>query len=211
MITERRYLPAASRDFLLPLYDPLMSLLGFRQALLPLVEQAALQPDHRVLDVGCGTGTLAIFVKQRFPSIDIVGADPDPKALARANRKAARANVAVRFDRAFGDALSYADATFDRVFSSMMLHHVPRAEKTTLLAEVRRVLKPGGRLELLDFAGGTHSLLAHVLHGRRASEAMDARLLRGFADAGFVEGRRVATRQTLVGTIGYYQATAPVR
>ena len=211
MTIDRRYLPAASRDFLLPLYDPLMSVLGFRHALDPLVAQAGLEPGHVILDIGCGTGTLAIFVKQRFPSIEIIGADPDPKALARAKAKAARAGVAVRFDRAFGDALGYGDATFDRVFSSMMLHHVPKAEKIALLAEVRRVLKPGGRLELLDFTGGARSFLAQVLHGRQASDAMDSRLLARLAEAGLVGAHRVATRQTLVGAIGYYQAAAPAK
>jgi ubiquinone/menaquinone biosynthesis C-methylase UbiE len=206
MCAERRYLPAASLHLLLPAYDPIMKLLRFQRALGPLVAQAGLQPSHRVLDIGCGTGTLAVMIARAHPAIEVTGVDPDPRALARAVRKAGRAGVAVRFDRGFADALAYANQTFDRVFSSMMLHHVPRAEKPGVLAEARRVLKPGGRLELLDFAGGTHALVAHVLHGRRASASADERLLRLLRDAGFADARRLETRPTIAGAIAYYQA-----
>jgi ubiquinone/menaquinone biosynthesis C-methylase UbiE len=209
MTGERRYLPAASLDIFLPAYDPIMALLGFRRALQPLVDQADLEPDHSVLDIGCGTGTLAILIKESSPTINVTGVDPDPRALARARRKASRAGVTITFDRGFADAMPYADGTFNRVFSSMMLHHVPAEEKSKVLAEVRRVLKPGGRLELLDFAGGTHHLLAHALHGRQASRSANDRLLVRMRDAGLVDAIRTATRKTLVGVIAYYRASAP--
>src|SRR4051794_8244181 len=190
---ERKYLPAANINALLPVYDPIMRLFGFARALQPLIDQAELLPQHTVLDVGCGTGTLALLIKQARPEIEVTGIDPDRLALARAARKAQRAGVAIRFDRGFGDGLPYPDGTFDRVFSSMMLHHVPRREKTGLLAEVCRVLKPGGHLELLDFAGGTHSFLAHVLHGRTPNESANARLLERMREAGFAAAQRSAT------------------
>jgi ubiquinone/menaquinone biosynthesis C-methylase UbiE len=79
--SERAFLPAAGHDFLLPIYDPFTKLFGFDQARRVLLDQAALQPSHRVLDVGCGTGTLAVLIKRLYPSIDVVGLDPDPKAL----------------------------------------------------------------------------------------------------------------------------------
>jgi ubiquinone/menaquinone biosynthesis C-methylase UbiE len=206
MSADRRFLPAASLDVLLPFYDPIMRLLRFRDALRPLLQQAALQPHHRVLDVGCGTGTLAVMINQAHPDVDVVGVDPDPRALARAARKADRAGVAIRFERGFGDALAHPAAAFDRVFSSMMFHHVPRAEKPGVLAEACRVLVPGGRLEFLDFAGGAHSLLAHTLHGRSDSAAADERLLRLMRAAGFSEARRLASQSTIAGAIAYYQA-----
>jgi ubiquinone/menaquinone biosynthesis C-methylase UbiE len=184
----RRYLPAATLDFLLPVYDPLMRLLGYRAALTPLVKQAELQTGDVVLDVGCGTGTLALLIVQHHPDVSVIGVDPDPKALARAERKASRAGVAIQFERGFGDGLAHADAFFDRVFSSMMFHHVPRNERPPVLAEIRRVLKPGGRLEFLDFA--------------------DDQLSRQLRDAGFSEARRLGIRRTIPRSIEYHQASA---
>ena len=209
MTGDRKYLPATGLDIFLPAYDPIMALLGFRRALLPLVAQAELKPDHSVLDIGCGTGTLALLLKKLHPTVKVTGVDPDPRALARARRKASRAGVTVTFDRGFADAMQYADGTFDRVFSSMMLHHVPRDEKPKVLAEVRRVLKPGGQLEFLDFAGGTHSLLAQALHGRQANAAANDRLLARMREAGLVDAIRTATQGTLFGAIAYYRASAP--
>src|SRR5262249_43301212 len=105
--SQRRYLPAASHDFFLPAYDPIMRLLRFSRDLDRLIAQASLQPSHQVLDVGCGTGTLAVLIKRRFPSIEVTGIDPDPKALARASQKVARAGVTITFRQAFGDELPF--------------------------------------------------------------------------------------------------------
>jgi ubiquinone/menaquinone biosynthesis C-methylase UbiE len=187
-----------------------MRLLRFSRDLDRLIAQAALESPHRVLDIGCGTGTLAVTLKRRFPSIDVTGIDPDPKALARAARKAARAVVDVQFERAFGDAVPFADGSFDRVFSTMMFHHVPQDEKPRVLAEIRRVLKPGGRLELVDFAAGRPpNLLARLIHGSTLVAAGEDRLVNRMLEAGFAEARRAGDRQTVVGAIGFYEAVAP--
>lgn len=82
--STRTYFPAAGHDWSLPFYDPIVKLLGGDKALRVLIDQAALQPGHRVLDIGCGTGTLAVFIKREHPDVVTIGIDPDPKALARA-------------------------------------------------------------------------------------------------------------------------------
>ena len=149
--SSRSYLPAAGRDWRLPLYDPFVKLLGGDAARRALFDEAALRPGQRVLDLGCGTGTLATLIKQLHPEVDVVGLDPDPKALARARRKADRTAVSVQFDQGFGDELPYPEASFDRVFSSFMFHHLPTKEKGSTLREVRRVLKTGGEFYMMDF------------------------------------------------------------
>ena len=88
--------------------------------------------------------------------IRLAGLDPDPKALARAHRKARRAGVAVRLERGFAQALPHPDGAFDRVLSSLMLHHLDSGSKDALLAEVRRVLRPDGVLVLADAVVGEH-------------------------------------------------------
>lgn len=209
MSRERTYLSAAGYDVLLPLYDPLATLLGARRLLGVLLAQADLRAGHAVLDIGCGTGTLAVLIKEMHPDVEVTGLDPDPQVLARAARKAERARTRVQFDRGFADALGYGDGRFDRVFSSMMFHHLGREARSRALSEVRRVLKPGGRLEFVDFAGGAHNLLAQILHGRRLRASAEERLLWRMTEAGLVDARRTATRGTLLGAIAYYQASAP--
>ena len=81
----------------LPLYDTIVKLLGGEGARKALLDQADLRPSQQVLDVGCGTGTLTTPIKRLHPDITVVGFDPDPKALERARRKAARAAVAIQF------------------------------------------------------------------------------------------------------------------
>ncbi len=210
--SERAFLPAAGHDFFLPIYDPFTKLFGFDSARHSLLDQAALEPHHRVLDVGCGTGTLAVLIKRRCPTVDVVALDPDPRALARAQRKANRAAASVRFDRGFADALGYPDRAFDRVFSSMMFHHLDKADKDTTLREILRVLKPGGRLEFLDFAGPHahgHGALARFIHSHHQLEDNDEdRILTRMNRAGFAEAKKVGDRSTFFGRVTLYQASA---
>ena len=209
--TERAYLPAAGHDWFLPVYDPLTKLLGFDAARKRLLDYAELKANHRVLDVGCGTGTLPVLIKRLYPSVDVSALDPDPRALARARRKAKRAGVSIRFERGFADATGYPDATFDRVFSSMMFHHLEAQDKEPALREMRRVLAPGGRLELLDFAGPAshgHGTLARLLHSHhRLKENSEEKILTLMDAAGFVNARQVGHHTTVFGKVEYYQAT----
>ena len=211
---SRPFIPGMGVDWLLPLYDPFTRLLGVGRTRVTLLAQAQLEPGHRILDVGCGTGSLAVLARQRFPDVDVVGIDPDERALDRATRKARRGGVQVRFDRGFADALDYPAASFDRVFSSFMFHHLAATEKAATLRAVRRVLKPGGSLHLVDFGGphasghGAHSRRRRS-HGRLADNG--ERTVVGFLeDAGFADAAKIA-EEAMLGfvRIVYYRAVGP--
>ena len=117
-----------------------------------LVELARLAPGESVLDVGCGTGTLAIAAKRRVGPAGVVhGIDASPEMIARAKRKAAKAGVDVAFQTELVEALPFPDARFDAVLSTLMLHHLPRPTREQCAREMRRVLKPGGRVLAVDF------------------------------------------------------------
>jgi ubiquinone/menaquinone biosynthesis C-methylase UbiE len=150
---ERPYLPGMGKDVLIPLYDVVHRLFRVGRLHAEMVRRAGLRPGQRVLDIGCGTGNLLLALGARRPDLELVGLDPDPKALARAERKARRAGVSVRWERGFADELPQPDASVDRVFSSLMLHHLDPPVKDATLAEVRRVLRPDGALVLADFDG----------------------------------------------------------
>jgi ubiquinone/menaquinone biosynthesis C-methylase UbiE len=209
--SQRSYVPAAGRHVFLPFYDPFTKLIGvdkFRHALL---DQAQLEPGHRVLDVGCGTGRLLVAIKRREPQVNAVGLDPDPKALARARHKAQRAALAVELQQGFADALPFGEASFDRVFSSLMFHHLERDEKLKTLTEIQRVLEPGGRLELMDFAGRDDvgpSRIHRWLHSHhRFDDNAESHVLTLMTEAGFVSSRIVRRASMLLGRIAFYQAS----
>ncbi|MGH9373820.1 MAG: class I SAM-dependent methyltransferase [Vicinamibacterales bacterium] len=211
---QRSYVPAAGHDWSLPLYDPLVKLLGGDSARRVLVEQADLQPGHRVLEIGCGTGTLLMLLTRAQPAVDVTGLDPDVRALARARRKADAASVSIQLDRGFSDALPYPDASFDRVFSCFMLHHLNSVdEKVRTLREIRRVLKLGGRLHLLDFAQPeAHSAgVARWMHSNhRLEDNTDTRVRSFMNDAGLVAPTTLRrAKMFFVLGLAYYQAFAP--
>jgi SAM-dependent methyltransferase len=163
-VPDRPFLPAMG-DGSVALYDAMTCLLGARTAHRRLVAVAGLAPGQTVLEVGCGTGNLLAVAADAQPGATVVGLDPDPAALERARAKARRRGRQFRVEQGFADDLPHPDASVDRVLSAFMFHHLPPATKRAMLAEVRRVLVPGGQLLLLDFEGlpRPHRLVAPLL------------------------------------------------
>jgi len=129
-----------------------------------LVDLAHLEPGESVLDVGCGTGSLAIVAKRRVgPTGKVFAIDPSPEMIARASSKAEKAGIDVSFKSGVAEALPFPDGQFDVVLSTLMLHHLPRPVRQQCAREIRRVLSPGGRVLVVDFAQpqDNRSFLAH--------------------------------------------------
>ncbi|SDH52622.1 Methyltransferase domain-containing protein [Lentzea fradiae] len=145
---ERDYIPGMGKHYLLPFYEVLHRVTALGRVHRDMVELAAPRRGDRVLDVGCGTGNLLRTTGKT--GADLFGVDPDLKMLARAERKLRRAGIRARLDRGYAQELRFPDGSFDKVFSSLMLHHLDVASKDEMLAEVRRVLKPGGVFVLAD-------------------------------------------------------------
>lgn len=151
----------------------------FRERQLDL---ARIEAGDTVLDLGCGTGTLAIAAARRVgPGGAVHAVDPAEDLLARARKKARRAGVAVEFTPAGGEALPFADENFDVVLTSLVLHHLPHEQLRETVREIRRVLKPSGRALLVDIGGAQDPAKRtfHAPHGGRHAfdlEAVAARL-----------------------------------
>ncbi|WP_430755458.1 class I SAM-dependent methyltransferase [Mycolicibacterium septicum] len=182
------YLPAAGHDAFLPGYDLLTRVLGMNPAYCDLVAQAGLVDGQRVVEIGCGTGNLTVRAKKACPGADIVGTDPDPRALRRAERKA-KGMTGIGFTRAYAQELPFDDGEFDRALSSMMLHHLDEATKLAAARELFRVLRPGGSLHVVDVRGDALSRL--------------------FEDAGFDCAVVGSGHIRLAGRLTYLRATRP--
>lgn len=148
---------------------------AFREKIL---SHARLQPGEVVLDVGCGTGTLAILAERQVgPTGAVHGIDASPEMISRAAWKAKRQGVPVRFQVAAAQALPFADAHLDVVLTTLMLHHLPRPSRQQLAREICRVLRPGGRVLAVDFGQGGHDRkkflgLFHRPHGHTKLQDM---------------------------------------
>lgn len=127
------------------------------------VDLALIQPGDSVLDVGCGTGEVTLVAKARSKEGRVHGIDPAPEMIAVARKKAAYKRLDIDFRVGVIEALPFPDSSIDVVTSSLMMHHLPEDLKARGLAEIYRVLKPGGRLLIADFMRPTGAFLNHVL------------------------------------------------
>jgi ubiquinone/menaquinone biosynthesis C-methylase UbiE len=137
---------------LTPLYD-LFARLVLRQRRFKqrLLKQAGLAPHTRALDVGAGTGTFAMMVKQQEPGVQITGLDADGDILAIAREKATRLGVPVPFQRGLATALPFRDETFDHVFTTLVFSLLRRSDKPHVVREIHRVLRRGAAWHIADF------------------------------------------------------------
>jgi len=212
-MSQREFFPAAGHDLFLPVYDPIVNLMGFDRARQELMSAANIEPGHHVLDIGCGTGTLVVKLKRQYPSAHVVGIDPDPKVLRRARIKATRAAVSVQLDPGFADQLPYKDDSFDRVFSSFMFHHLEEQERENMLREVLRVLKVNGSLHLVDFIAddASHGFFDRLFQAHaRMRDNRNATILELMRRVGLTNAAKINDGSMLFGLLrtAYYQASA---
>ena len=162
---DPRYVPALGYHFLTPFYDTAIALLTreatWRKA---LVKQIAADQRDVVVDVGCGTGTLAVMLKRASPYTTVYGLDPDPNVLGRAEIKARDKGVLVHFMKGYGADLAEHAASLrvTKVVSSLVLHQVPLEGKRAILHSMHAAIKPGGEIHIADY-GLQRSVLMRFL------------------------------------------------
>jgi ubiquinone/menaquinone biosynthesis C-methylase UbiE len=149
---RRAFVPALGFRWLTGLYDPLIRTWSAAARMrASVIEAMDLQPGMRLLELGAGSGRLAIEIKRAKPEVTINAVDFDGSMVARSRRNAAKAGVEIEFHE--GDMTRLPDlGTFDRVYSTMVFHHLSLEAKQEALADARRVLRPGGSFVVVDFS-----------------------------------------------------------
>jgi SAM-dependent methyltransferase len=214
MSGEARYVPAAGRAALTRLYDPIVRATMREGSWRPaLVDQVVAGGPASVLEVGCGTGTLTAAIARAAPGARVAGIDGDPEALDIARGKAAPG--AIDWVEGLAQELPFADGEFDRVAVSLVLHHLVPADKRAALAEMRRVLAPGGSLHVADFGPPQDPLMGvafralGLLDGRENTrDHAEGRLPSYIGEAGFTEVVVHRRLRTVPGTLELTSAQA---
>jgi len=214
---NEKYIPALSYHWLTPFYDTAVRLTTrekvFKKA---LVEQAKIKAGHRVLDLACGTGTLAILIKNAQPQAAVVGIDGDAKILETAKTKAKESGVEIGFDEGMSFDLPYEDESFDRVVSSLFFHHLTRENKLKTLRQVKRVLKPQGGFHIADWGLPANllmkgsSYLIQLLDGSETTaDSFNGLLPKLMTDEGLEEVKETDSFNSLFGTIRLLKSRKP--
>jgi len=208
-VTTKRYIPALSFRLLTPLYDPILKWV-MREDVFKrkLVSQARILPGMKVLDLGCGTGTLTMMLKEEYPNASITGLDGDPQVLDIAREKSGNLNIL--WDQAMAYALPYPDASFERVVTSLVIHHLVSEDKRRAFQEAFRVLKPNGELYVLDF-GAPHSgiarLITRYMHGlEEAADNFDGLIPQFISEPGFESVGELDHFVTVFGPLSLWRA-----
>ena len=217
MTSGERYVPALGLHCLTPAYDVVVrATTRERRVKRALIEQARLRPRHRVLDLATGTGTLAIWMKQLEPTLEVAAIDGDADVLAIARKKARRATLAIDWMQALSHDLPFPAGSFDRVVSSLFFHHLSGDAKLRTAREVFRVIKPGGELHVADWGRPTGPAMrglffaVQLLDGfGNTRDNVNGQLVPLFQRAGFSDVAATVSIDTALGTMVLYRGTKP--
>ena len=154
------YIPALRFKALTRFYDPVVRWTTREDVVKPaLIKQASVPEGGTVIDLGCGTGTLTVGLKQQYPTARVIGLDADAMSLDYARAKADAAGVEVEFYKGNATDLPFDATLADRVVSSLFFHHLRPDDKQRVLTQVARVLKEGGELHVSDWGLPTNLLM----------------------------------------------------
>ena len=215
-MSGKEFTPALGYGFLTPVYDLAVGLLTReRRWRSELVRQIDPQPGDRILDVGCGTGSLLVRLGQLEPEAELIGLDPDPEVLRIAEAKALRKSIDVAWIEGFlNDDATRDIGNVSKVVSSLVFHQTPPDEKARILSAMQSILADGGNLYIADYGMQRSRLMRTAFRGTvQAIDGIedtqpnaDGCLPAMMQEAGFEAVRENMAIGTLTGSISIYSA-----
>ena len=217
-VRPNHYVRALKYRWLTRYYDKVVSCTTreslFRQRLL---NQANPGENDKVLDLACGTGTMALMIKARHPGCVVAGLDGDPEILALAREKTRKVGLNIEFKVGLSFSMPYPSNEFDVVFTSLFFHHLKRADKCRTMAEVRRVLKPGGKFHICDWGRPANPALRMAFLGVQLLDGFEVtgdnvkgKLPETIEQAGFTSVSVTGSLSTILGTLEFIHARKAV-
>lgn len=206
---ESRYVPAARWRAFTRIYDPVLALTmrekRFRAEMLRRLD-ADLPKGGTVVDVGCGTGTFALALKERRPDAQVIGVDGDAEILALAKAKPGATRIEWR--EGLAQELPVGMGSANVVTISLVLHHLLPEDKRKALVEMKRIVKPGGRLHVADWGAPSDPLMSGAFFVAQAIDGFDrtaghraGRLPAFIEEAGFGSVERYGRLRTGFGVV----------
>ena len=208
-MAHNQYIPALRFHWLSNIYDWLISkFMPEKKFKTQLIKNADIQSNYKVLDFGTGTATLSIMAYESRPDAKYTGIDIDDKILLIANKKISAKKAKIELIKYDGGHLPFSDNTFDRVITSLVIHHLTTEQKTEVFKEFRRTLKPGGELHIADWGKAANLLMRFLFHivqlidgYKRTNDNVQGLLPMFLSDAGFHFVKSTQHFNTIFGTI----------
>ena len=208
------FVPALRFRALTRFYDPVVRwTTRERRVKEALIAAAEVPADATILDIGCGTGTMTVWIKQQFPGARVIGLDLDPAILGMARDKATRSGVNVEFLEADAADIPLPAGSLDCVFSSLFFHHLLPDKKIEVLGEILRVLKDGGEVHISDWGRAANPLMralffyVQLLDGFATTEdSVQGRMIEYLERAGARNCREEGCFNTMLGTLRLVRA-----
>lgn len=213
-----KYIPALRFKSLTRFFDRFISMIMAEKVIkMSMVDMVALKDGERVLDFGCGTGTLTILIKQSVRQIQVYGVDVDAAILEIARKKIGEHSGDIYFQQYDGHTLPYGAAYFDKVLSTLVFHHLSHSQKQRALFEIYRVLKPGGEIHIVDF-GKARNILARgyffiwqLMDGiPNTQDNIKGNIPIMISEIGFQNVIELKRFKSLAGSLSYYRGQKPI-